>query len=142
MMQYWLKRPEIDLNSLIYLAFMSVHTIDQEFITKLFDLISYLKDFNFDLFKNLSNQLEEIMIYFSNIYYTTLDKLFDCSSFPYLLYFSIRKCNMKRLKKERVYQSFSNTKTIMYNELILLFWREIHLILLRIHFQMLRTFEK
>lgn len=40
------------------------------------------------------------MISLKNIDYTTLDKLFDGYGFPYLLYFSIRKCNMKRLKKE------------------------------------------
>lgn len=120
-----------NLYSLINLEFYTIYTIDQEVITKLLYQVQHIEelhlngkfsylnlnnlinlkmlslegvlntDFNFELFKNLSNQLEKIRIYFlSNIDDKTLFELFDGHIFPNLKDFSIRKCNMKKLQKE------------------------------------------
>ena len=51
-----------------------------------------------ELFKNLCNQ--DIKIIISSIDEKTLFKLFDGYNFPYLVDFTVRNLNMKRLKKE------------------------------------------
>ena len=56
--------------------------------------------FNFDLFKNLCNQLVVFKTDLTNIYEKKLYKLFDGHTFPNLETIAIRECNLKRLKKE------------------------------------------
>ena len=58
--------------------------------------------FNIDLFKNLCNQLEILKIVLANLDEKSFFKLFDGCNFPYLLYFSLRYFNVKRLKKEYI----------------------------------------
>ena len=53
--------------------------------------------FNFELFKNLCNQLETIKILLDE---KTIVKLFDGYKFPYLVDFSIECSDIKRLNKE------------------------------------------
>ena len=55
------------------------------------------ENFNFELFKNLCNQLETIKILLNE---KTIVKLFDGYKFPNLLDFSIECSNIKRLNKE------------------------------------------
>ena len=54
--------------------------------------------FNFELFKNLCNQLEALTISIYNIDEKTLFKLFDGYNFPYLVELTIEFFNMKRLR--------------------------------------------
>ena len=64
-------------------------------------LYSYIKkDFNFELFKNLCNQLENIRISIYNIDKNDFFKLFDGYNFPYLVELTIEFLYMKRLKKK------------------------------------------
>ena len=157
-----------NLRSLTSLCLSLGYTIDQSILTKLLDQlkniqklylrgdISYLNlddlfnlkliyiegtlstNFNFELFKNLSKQLECLMISFSNIDEKTFAKLFDGLNFPYLIDFHIWECNMKRLNKEFLnhfpmliqlcltdcnieiieQDSFSNLKQLNYLDLI------------------------
>ena len=58
------------------------------------------ENFNFELFKNLCNQLENIKLGFGEIDEKTLFKLFDGYNFPYLVDFTLLYLNIKRLKKE------------------------------------------
>ena len=58
------------------------------------------ENFNFELFKNLCDQLENIKIELNNIDGETFIKLFDGYNFPYLTDFSVKYFNVKRLKKE------------------------------------------
>ena len=58
------------------------------------------KDFNFELFENLCNQLEDIKIRLFNIDEKTLFKLFDGFNFPYLVDLTIEYIKIKRLTKE------------------------------------------
>jgi hypothetical protein len=58
------------------------------------------KSFNFEIFKNLSIQLESIMIFLNNIDKKTLVKLLHGHNFSNLLSFSLRKCNIRKLKKK------------------------------------------
>ena len=58
------------------------------------------KDFNFELFKNLCNQLEDIKIIISSIDEKTFFKLFDDYNFPYLVDFTIQFLDIKRLTRE------------------------------------------
>jgi len=58
------------------------------------------ENFNFELFKNLCNQLEAITIRIYNIDEKTLFKLFDGYNFPYLLDLTMEYLDMKRLTKE------------------------------------------
>ena len=54
-------------------------------------------NFNFELFKNLCNQLETIKIMLDEV---IIDKLFDGYKFPYLLDFSIEFSSIKKINKE------------------------------------------
>ena len=67
------------------------------------------ENFNFELFKNLCNQLEDIKISLGNTLYCpnissidekTLFKLFDGYNFPYLVDFTIETLYINRLKKK------------------------------------------
>ena len=60
--------------------------------------------FNFELFKNLSEQLEDLTISLANIVQQTYFKLFDGYKFPNLLNYTLGRFNMKRVKKEFIYQ--------------------------------------
>ena len=57
------------------------------------------KDFNFELLKNLCNQIEELDIIFTNIDDTTFFKLFEGLHFPYLQELRLSEQNIKRVKK-------------------------------------------
>ena len=119
-----------NLHSMNFLGLSLGYTIDQSILTKLLDQlqhietlflrgdISYLNlddlfnlkdiylvgtlntNFNFELFRNLSKQLEYLMISLTNIDEKTFSKLFDGFNFPYLIDFELGKFNMKRLNKE------------------------------------------
>ena len=56
--------------------------------------------FNFELFKNLCNQLENIKISYYNIDGKKFFKLFDGYNFPYLTDFTLMYFNIKKLTKE------------------------------------------
>ena len=58
------------------------------------------KNFNFELLKNLSSQLEDITIGFTNIDEEKFFKLFNGYKFPYLEDFTIEYLYINRLKKE------------------------------------------
>ena len=58
------------------------------------------ESFNFELFKNLRNQLIILNIDLTNIEEKTLFKLLDGYNFSNLSTLSIKKCNLKGLKKE------------------------------------------
>ena len=95
-------------------------------------------DFNFGLFKNLCNQLEELSISFRGDYESIASKLFDDHRFPNLLEFNLFKCNVIRLKHKFVEKfpallkltmhdcdletieddAFSNTKNLTYLSLM------------------------
>lgn len=67
------------------------------------------KSFNFDLFKNLCNQLENIQIGLSNINEKTFINIFFGCNFPHLEKFTLRNLNSKRLKKE-LFSRFTTLK--------------------------------
>ena len=62
------------------------------------------EDFNFELFKNLCNQLEELSITFKNDFESIGAKLFDGHCFSNVQVLSFYKCNIKTLKKEFIDQ--------------------------------------
>ena len=57
-----------------------------------------LDDFNFDLFKNIRNQLEELSISFKNMNDETISKLFYGNCFPNISF--LRISNIKKLEKK------------------------------------------
>ena len=105
-------------------------TIDEAIITRLFDQLHHIQElflegnlsnfnldnfdnlkklsligtinesFNFELFKNLCNQLEDIIIILRNLDEKTLAKLFDCDTFPYLKKLTLMRTNIRILEKE------------------------------------------
>ena len=119
-----------NLPSLINLSFSFSRSIDEKIVRRLLDQVPYIqelylhgdlsyfsldnlvnlrvlsldgyieKNFNFELFKNLCNQLEILKISIYNIEDEIFFKLFDCYKFPYLLDFTIEFLYMKRLTKE------------------------------------------
>jgi hypothetical protein len=60
------------------------------------------ENFNFKLFKNLLNQLENITFRFFDIDEKIFFKLFDGNNFPYLVVFTIQFLDKKRLTKEYI----------------------------------------
>ena len=58
------------------------------------------ESFNVKLFKNLCQQLISLRIELTNIEDKKFFKLFDVHHFPILAGFSIKKCNIKRFRKE------------------------------------------
>ena len=56
--------------------------------------------FNFEIFKNLCNQLEVIKIGLNEIDEKTLVKMFDSHNFSNLKWLYVKGCNIKRLKRE------------------------------------------
>lgn len=78
-------------------------------VLKIFETIN--EDFNLDLFKNLSEQLENIWIQVTNIDEKILVKLFDGCDFPYVVEFTVKDCNVKRLNKE-LFNGFSTLKRL------------------------------
>lgn len=78
-------------------------------VLKIFETIN--EDFNLDLFKNLSDQLENIWIEVTNIDEKILVKLFDGCDFPYLVDFTVSDGNIKRLNKE-LFNGFSTLKRL------------------------------
>ena len=119
-----------NLNSLETLSLYISCPIDENIIRQLFDSVPHIErlflcgtfshfnldcflnlkllsfkgsineSFNFELFKNLCNQLTILNIELTNIEEKTLLKLLDGYNFPYLSSFSVIKCNLKDLKKE------------------------------------------
>ena len=81
-----------------HLSFFNLDSLVNLRVLSLFGVIK--KNFNFELFKNLSKQLEDINIRFFEIYETTLFKLFDGYNFPYIVDFTLRCFNINRLGKE------------------------------------------
>ena len=59
------------------------------------------EDFNFELFKNLCNQLQKLSFSFKNCEYESIDaKLFDGHYFPNLKNLFIFDCNVRKLNKK------------------------------------------
>ena len=66
---------------------------------------SICDDFNFELFKNICFQLEKLaMIFYNEIDYKTLVKLFNGHKFPNLISLDLDCCNIKRVKREFIDQ--------------------------------------
>ena len=59
-----------------------------------------LDNFNFDLFKNISNQLEKLCIQFKNFDDESISKLLYGHSFPYISYLNISNSKITRLEKK------------------------------------------
>ena len=79
----------------------SYFTLDSLYNLKLLSLAGTINDsFNFELFKNLCNQLVVLKTDLTNIDEKKLYKLFDGHTFPNLEKIAIRKCNLKKLNKE------------------------------------------
>ena len=79
----------------------SYFNLDYLFNLKVFSLVGTINEnFSIELFKNLCNQLTILKIELTNIEDKKLFKLFDDRNFPYLIAFSVLKCNIKRLNKE------------------------------------------
>ena len=74
-----------------------------------------MNDFNFGLFKNLCNQLEELSISFHGDYESIAEKLFDDHRFPNLLELMIYKCNVIRLEQKFVEKFPALLKLFMYD---------------------------
>ena len=119
-----------NLPSLKYLDFAISGTIDQAIVTLFVDQYLHIEElflegnlsyfnldslvnlrklslygtlnesFNFELFENLCNQLEDIKLKFDNIEEKTVVKLFENYYFPCLVNFSLRFFNLTILKKE------------------------------------------
>lgn len=60
------------------------------------------ESFNFDLFTNLCNQLEILMMNITNIDYETLLKLFADHKFSNLEYLELTDCNIKIIEKKLI----------------------------------------
>lgn len=118
-----------NLSSLNFLSLWINGTIDENIITQILDHVQHIKqlflegkfshfkldnlvnlkmlslvgslneDFNYELFKNLCYQLKDLKIYLENIDDKIFFKLFDGHNFCNLQNFSIKKYNMKTLKK-------------------------------------------
>ena len=78
---------------------------DNLFNLKLLSLYCYLKDdfnyfFDYDLFKNICNQLEGIKIVSQDIGDNFLDKLFHGHNFPYLHKLVLAKSKITKLEKK------------------------------------------
>jgi len=121
-----------NLKSLRILDVIIIRTIDDNFITRVLDQVQHLEeldlhanysyfnlgsfvnlkllslvgsineDFNYDLFKNICYQLEEVNIYLTADF--DEKKLFDGCTFSNLKTLAIRKSNIKRLNKEFFYR--------------------------------------
>ena len=61
-------------------------------------------DFNFDLFKNLSNQLVHLEIDIANIDYKKIQKLFKGHNFSKLKVLDIRHCTIRRIETKFIQQ--------------------------------------
>ena len=61
-------------------------------------------DFNFELFKNLSNQLDELSMFIPNIDYQIITKLLNGHNFSNLISLMIDRCNIKRIEKKFIDQ--------------------------------------
>ena len=118
------------LPSLTNLSFSIAGTIDEDILTRLLDQLPHIQRlclhgnfsyfnldnlvnlkvlsldgftytiFNYELFKNLCSQLENINIRLNNINEKEFFKLFDGYNFPYLVNLTIEHLKMKRLKKK------------------------------------------
>lgn len=112
---------------------LSVHRIDEN-ITHIFDQMQYIEelslhanlnyfnldnlvnlsrlciggnlcnDFNFELFKNLSKQLEQLTFFFYKIDYEIFVKMLNGHNFLNLLTLNIDGCNMRRIEKKFIDQ--------------------------------------
>lgn len=71
--------------------------------------------FNFELFNNLCNQLEDIRIYLTNINENVYIKLFVGYTFPFLVYFSLSFLRIRRFKKEFI-NGFPKLKQLNISE--------------------------
>ena len=82
-------------------ADFSYFNLDSLVNLKNLELIGFLKDdFNFDLFQNLCQQLEELSFLFYDIENNVLYDLFYENHFPYLKSLSLYNCEMDVLKKK------------------------------------------
>lgn len=70
------------------------------------------EDFNFEIFKNISNQLEDLAFYFDKIDYEIFVKLLNGHNFSYLLSLHIDGCNMRIIKKNLL------TNFILFSNLV------------------------
>ena len=58
------------------------------------------EDFNFELFNNLSRQLQELRFSFKNDYESIVERLFDGYRFSNLQILSVFNCNMRRVTRK------------------------------------------
>jgi Leucine-rich repeat (LRR) protein len=80
---------------------LSYFNLDSLVNLRKLSLIGTIDDsFNFELFENLSKQLEDIKLEFTNMDEKSFVKLFDGCNFPYLVDFSLRFIDITTLKKE------------------------------------------
>jgi hypothetical protein len=81
----------------------SYFNLDSLFNLRKLSIAGYIdKSLNFELFKNLCNQLENLKIGLGNFDEESFFKLFHGCNFPYLVDFYLRYFKMKRLKKEHI----------------------------------------
>ena len=73
------------------------------------------EDFNWELFKNLSCQLEDLSICFYNVDYRFIRNMLSGKDFSNLLALKIMRCNMKMLEKEFIEQ-FKSLQKIRINK--------------------------
>ena len=85
-------------------AHHSDYNLDYLFNLKLLSLRGIItQDFNYELFKNICCQLEEVNIALVNV---DEKKLLDGYNFPYVKNFAIRRSNIKRLNKKSIINRF------------------------------------
>ena len=72
---------------------------------------TFMYDFNWDILKNICNQLEKIVISCSNFDNQYFDKLFYGHKFPNLLYFEISESKMHKIEK-RLFDGFPTIKQL------------------------------
>ena len=90
----------------------SYFNLDHLVNLKVLSLVGTINEsFNINLIKSLCNQLTVLKIRLTKIEDKTFFKLFDGHLFPYLVAFSIIKCNLKRIKREFIKQ-FPMIKTL------------------------------
>ena len=97
---YWSGFPSQSLQELDLNGNFSYFNLDNFVNLKRLTLDGTIDDsFNFELFKNLCNQLELLSIRFTDIDFKTLFKLFDDYHFPYLQFLTFSGCVIQRVDK-------------------------------------------
>ena len=99
-------------------SYLSNFNLDSLFNLKRLSLEGRLeKDFNFDLFKNICNQMEELSIELYDIDYKSLAKLFYGHQFPIMKTFTIYMCIRLTKFEKKLFDGFRMLQSlnITYN---------------------------